>query len=76
MKIDDLTLEERIRIGRLNLEPVKKVDSSETPIGQALNDMHQERIIMRSVLEKISKTSDSFESRLAKEALKKLDCLA
>lgn len=73
MFIDDIPLEERIRLGRLHLEPVKKVDASDTPIGQALKSIHEERMFMRSVLERIANTSDSYESKLARSAIEQID---
>jgi len=73
MRIDDIPTEERIRIARENLQPAKKADVADSPIGQVLDSIHQERIFMRSVLEKIASTSNNFESKLAQEALKTLD---
>jgi len=73
MKIDDIPKEERIRIARENLKPVEKVDASNSPIGQVLKSIHQERMFMRSILEKIASTSNNFESKLARDALAMID---
>jgi len=73
MFIDDIPLEERIRLGSLDFAATKKVNSSETPIGQALKSIHEERMFMRSILEKIANTSDSYESKLARSAIEQID---